>query len=451
MDMTEPCQRPQDAAPGRTRWALFLLIAGAFFIIEHDTKAPDLFNLLMSAENLEEFGNIEQMYQPRAWRQAGSLLLGAIGFFFIIQKRRSGDTRLDMLGGVMIFFLLWSGLSMLWSDDPGISFRRYVMFAVLGIGAAGIAGRLTLNNILYMAVIIPGAYLVAGVANEVINGSFHPLIRGYRFTGTVHPNIQAVNCALLFFAALSLWRGASKNRKLWLLLAAVAFAFMVLTRSRTALASSLFVLLAQWGLMQPHGKKVAMGAFLAAAAAMALIAGDVIFPAVREGAQLGRTDRGELRTLTGRTALWRQCSEFFLERPVLGYGYGAFWNEERSTEIIEEQGWPISHAHNAYFDIALESGLLGTAAYLLILLLGVYQAVTRYRRTRNPAYAFFGAVLIFCTVNGLLESVAIQRTMLTFFIVLLLARLSFYKDPESALEEDANALPGASRVAAKPR
>ncbi|HEX71718.1 MAG TPA: O-antigen ligase family protein [Candidatus Hydrogenedentes bacterium] len=436
MQVMDSNRQGGESSRGRTQWALFLLIAGAFFVIEHDTQSPELFNLLMTAESLEEFGNIEQMYQPRAWRQAGALLLGAMGFFFIIQKRRSGEGRLDMLGALMIFFLLWSGLSMAWSDDPALSFRRYVMFALLCVGAAGIAGRLTLHDILRMAVFIPAAYLAAGVALEMATGYFRPFASGYRFTGTVHPNIQAVNCALMFFAALALWRGASENRRRWLFLAALAFVFIVLTRSRTALASSIFVLVFQWGLMQPYGKKVAVTSFLAAAAMLVLIAGDVILPAVGERLQMGRTDRGEFRTLTGRTALWRQCSEFLREHPVLGYGYGAFWNEERSTEIIEEQGWPISHAHNAYFDTALESGPLATMAYLLILLMGIYRAMARFRLTGNPAYAFFGAILLFCAVNGMLESVAIQRTMLTFFTVIMLARLTFYTEPLESVQEN---------------
>ncbi len=440
--MMDSSPRGEEDSQGRTHWVLFLLMLGAFFVIEHDLKSPELFNLLMTAESLEEFGNIEHMYQPRAWRQAGGLLLGAIGFFLIIQKRRSGEGRLDMLGALMIFFLLWSGLSIAWSDDPALSFRRYVMFALICVGAVGIGGHLPLNTILRMAVYIPAVYLVVGLALEIATGYFRPFSPGYRFTGTVHPNIQAVNCALMFFAALSLWRGASENRRRWLFLAALAFVFIVLTRSRTALASSVFVLVFQWGLMQPYGKKVAVTSFLAAAAMLVLILGDMILPAVGERLQMGRTDRGEFRTLTGRTALWRQCWEFYLERPVLGFGYGAFWNEERSTEIIEEQGWPISHAHNAYFDIALESGPIAMVAYLLILLLAIHRTIIRLRLTGNQAYAFFGAILLFCAVNGLLESVAIQRTMLTFFVILLV-RLTFH------IESQANPLENKGMLAHK--
>ena len=75
-------------------------------------------------------------------------------------------------------------------------------------------------------------------------------------------------------------------------------------------------------------------------------------------------------TLTGRTALWAQVWKSILERPFLGYGYGAFWNglAGPSERIVLALGWTPPHAHNGFLDIWLCLGGLGLAAFCYALL-----------------------------------------------------------------------------------
>ncbi len=83
-------------------------------------------------------------------------------------------------------------------------------------------------------------------------------------------------------------------------------------------------------------------------------------------------------TLTGRTMLWGKSWEFIKERPILGYGYGAFWSEASGLMAILQQAvdWPAPNAHNGYIDLWLQLGLLG----LCLFVAGILEALLRLAR-----------------------------------------------------------------------
>lgn len=441
---------PETTAHTRERipWAILLLVTGAFLIIEHDWAAARKFELLTSAQSLSEFTNLEQqLFQPRVWRQAGGLALGIFGLYSILRRRKPAQIALGFLGGLLVFFFAWMAMSLLWSDDRGLTARRLVLLGLLSLGAAGVTDRLSLRQILWLVVLWTGANLAVGVAAEVVQGTFTPLTAGYRFAGTVHPNAQAINCAILFLAGLHLLRGLRRGHLLVLLLLVAAFGFMYLTRSRTAVASVIAVLFMQWGILKARSTKVALASGALMFAILALILSNVIWPVAQRGIMMGRLDSGETTgTLTGRRQLWDQCMDFAGERPVLGYGYGAFWNPARSNEIIEKQEWIISHAHNAYLDVLLEAGPVAAATYLLIIVVGITLAFHALRTTGLTPYAFFASLLLFCALNGLLESVVVQRSELTFLALVALIQLAFHRLPADrrAAEPTALTVPGPS-------
>lgn len=149
---------------------------------------------------------------------------------------------------------------------------------------------------------------------------------------------------------------------------------------------------------------------------------------------LGRTDLGESgASFTGRVPVWEHALEYAAERPFLGFGYGGFWNEERTTDFIDRHQWPVPHAHNVYIDVLLEAGPIAAIAYCLILLVGIRRGFRLRAETGNPAYGFLVLVLLFCAFNGLLESIAIQRSLITFLCMMTLIVLAF-RAPEGPVK-----------------
>ena len=125
-------------------------------------------------------------------------------------------------------------------------------------------------------------------------------------------------------------------------------------------------------------------------------------------------------TLTGRTVLWAQVWQSITERPLLGYGYGAFWNglSGPSARIVLSMGWNAPHAHNGFLDIWLCLGLLGLAAFCLLLVQCVFrilQVMQSHEMGRN-LWLITGFVLVI--LYNLDESVLIftPSLMWTIFV-----------------------------------
>lgn len=77
-------------------------------------------------------------------------------------------------------------------------------------------------------------------------------------------------------------------------------------------------------------------------------------------------------TLTGRTAIWAQVAHFLVQRPLLGYGYDAFWRgmQGPSFQVAAAVHFIVAHAHNGFLEIALELGAAGILLFLLSWLRG---------------------------------------------------------------------------------
>jgi exopolysaccharide production protein ExoQ len=79
---------------------------------------------------------------------------------------------------------------------------------------------------------------------------------------------------------------------------------------------------------------------------------------------------GKDSTFTGRTGIWQLVFDSVMKRPILGYGYGAFWSglQGESANISLASGWIVPHAHDGLLNVWLELG--GVGLVLVIILFG---------------------------------------------------------------------------------
>jgi O-antigen ligase len=105
-------------------------------------------------------------------------------------------------------------------------------------------------------------------------------------------------------------------------------------------------------------------------------------------------DIGEIASFNGRTPLWTQAWQLFLERPLTGYGVtasrGLFWNNVA-----------LGGAHNALVNVAVDGGLIGLLLWLAV----IVQIVARLPGLMKTAPGFtdapvVGAVLASLLVDG---------------------------------------------------
>lgn len=411
----------------RFYWPAVALVVVAMFLVEHDMKASLIFQSMTNATSLNQLDTEGTMFAQSSGRQLGGLILGVLGIFFIVQRGRNGRPASGPLAGWLFLLFAWALLSVAWADEPGLTLRRLVLFVCMGLGAWALATRFSPREIAGLALVAPLIYLLIGLYAEYANGTLVLATPGYRFAGTVHPNAQAINCATLFLAAFYFVRTTPRHR--WFFLGVLLFALVMLylTKSRTALASTVVALVGFEALLLTGPRRVAVIVGGAAAVLSLFLLSNVLLPAVQDKLTLGRTDVSEtFGTLTGRWPLWTQLVGFVQQRPILGYGYGGFWNYDNSMTVIEEQGWPISHAHNAYLDTLLELGPIGLLALVVVLLLGLRLVYLARMRTGDRGFEFLGLILSFAILNACLESQLIQRTFLTLLVMMLLAHLARY-------------------------
>ena len=84
------------------------------------------------------------------------------------------------------------------------------------------------------------------------------------------------------------------------------------------------------------------------AAALIVYIGLPYLPRVLEG-------MGKNATLTGRTGIWGLLIRSIAKRPLLGYGYYAFWQgvKGESANVILATHWVFGYAHNGIIEICL--------------------------------------------------------------------------------------------------
>jgi hypothetical protein len=320
----------------------------------------------------------------------------------------------------------WETCSVLWSVNTSLSLRRlpsWIITAAVGFFAGAALG---VKGCLMVIALVCAAYLVAGIANELSNGTRDPE-SGYRFAGTLHPNGQALNCALLAFS--SCWLGATES-----IPSGIAIGGMIAGMGGLGLACSR---LAFWAseiaalisiAMTPSGSNrtwpvgLAVGILVTGGAVRSLL-GQV---SMQDG--LGGTLKGIVlfgrtsyaASLNGRTMLWKLALADVGPDWILGQGFGAFWDVRRIDMFREKAGMRVWNCHSTPVEILVRSGAIGAVLFSATMAAAFIAALGLH----GISSALFGSLLIFIFLEGLLESVFALPSYTSLFLFLLLGALA---------------------------
>jgi exopolysaccharide production protein ExoQ len=299
-----------------------------------------------------------------------------------------------------------------------MSLRRLAVVLFCIAAAVGFARQFQPRDIILMAATILGAYLVVGLATELVLGTFRPWASEYRFAGTFHPNTQGSYLGIFCLAMFCLARSANRGTKwLWFVFA-IGFIFLLLTKSRTACAAMMLAIVAiAWNgvSMRTRLFTVFFAGFFGCLAALTLLWSDGKTEGdLTNAAMLGRQEESE--GLTGRVPLWNVLLVHAHAKPLQGYGYEAFWTEQNIETVCEDVQWLVREAHNSYLDSVLSVGLIGTALFLACVLLSLCRAAITHSKTPDGGLAFAFGLLIFGIITGCLESGMMSANLTTLLV-----------------------------------
>jgi O-antigen ligase len=417
-----PFARPA-SPPARIPWLVFVFLAVAFFFVYHD------FLYARNGYNLSEDELAGAVLDGSPTRRIALISLAAFALVSLILQRSAARVRLQgHLGWALLGFAALVIVSPIWAEDRSQTLTRVGGFAILCLLALAVARRFSLREIILWAFFASGSYVVIGVLAETYFGTFRPLASGYRFAGTLHPNSQGINCAILLLSGLAAADVEERGRTCFRICAFFGFAFLVLTASRTAFAAGLLALAVYMGVAISRRAKLAMAYALSIVlCVLGLALGNAFLPELKSAVNLGRVDTTE-GSLNGRAGVWEEISKYASQRPVLGYGFGGFWTPTHISEISKEEKWGIPNSHSAYLDYLLALGAVGLVAYVFLLFAGIRRAFRLHKLSRNSAFAFSGAVLVFCAMDGFLESATTEASLAMFLTLVVLTFLAVRND-----------------------
>lgn len=431
-----PLDSPPAVAPqtqGRSpsnavRWLVFAVLAAGFFAADQQWNVSLKENYADTVEVMElasSGGNF--------LRRAAFLVIGAVGCWLWLRPSNGAWRTQTWLFAAFAGYVAWAMLSATWSNDAGMTARRLIVFLCCACGALGVARQFNLSQLAWLIVALAGGFGLLGLAAELSLGTFRPWSSEHRFAGTVHPNTQGVYMACLCVAAFALVRHEPSRRWLWLVVAA-GLAGLLLTRSRTSTAATLFAMALGYFATAPRTVKngwLLFGGWLAALALLALLIFEPdFFRSMGDALLLGRKQQTD--TLVGRTPIWEATWPYILQRPIFGFGYDSFWTAERIADVSQEAGWDVHRAHSAYIESLLSVGCVGTLLLVLAATGGLWLALRRGGLTGNPLYGMAAGLIAFGLLQGVLESEMVLPVFAPTIVGCVWLRLITRNEGESA-------------------
>lgn len=276
----------------------------------------------------------------------------------------------------ILIFPLLATMSVFWSIEPSQTLRhsaQYVFSAIIGLWIGSTFRLSTIFSIL--CVILLSCVFVSVIATYL--GLIHGFKQGdyvgaerYFIGLYVQKNIMG---AVIVYAVLAtLVVGAMRKRQMLACCLAILLFFpLVLTKSTTALLLCFAVftyLPVLWWTQRTTLKALTILGFLL----VSLIAVFAMLAADMDVVNKLLAALGKDTTLTGRTEIWSQGMQVFLDNPYLGVGYQAFWQSPKyATEVMQIRAAvleTIGGFHSGYLTAAVSLGVLGLLAYMLMVL-----------------------------------------------------------------------------------
>lgn len=309
-------------------------------------------------------------------------------------------------------------VSYFWSAVPSATFSRSYPLVMNTLFAAYFATRFTMREqigILARVVALFAALSLVFVlvAPEATSGSAW---QGIFTQKNVYGRVMALGALLMLSLPSS---SASTMRMKWFGYCAM-LVFVFMSDSMTSLIIVLaitmlsFVLRAFW-----------FGSVLGAALVFATAVPVLVFAygAVTIDTDAVLISLGKDPSLTGRTEVWDKVQYAINETPMLGYGYGAFWNRWEGvygTLWSRRDQFQPGSAHNTFLDVWVNVGILGPVLYLLSMGHALLLALKKLLRTHNGEGLWPVMYLTYLSILGLSEDfVLINGLYWTLYLVVV--------------------------------
>lgn len=324
----------------------------------------------------------------------------------------------------------WLLINIVFSESRGVSIQRFVLAASvtslamllpllpptqrsfnLCLGAAA----LVLLTLCYL-----GVFLAPQYSMHTAFDITEPQLAGDWRGSFGHKNVASPVMTILVYVGIYL--ASVGSFVMGPAIAALAGIFLIFTGGKTssvlclaiyALASLVYVTRSLWL------KRII--SFVPLILMNLLTVGSVLSPALGTVTRLLPLDP----TFTGRSDIWQFALAAVAEKPVIGHGYAAFWDDVSARQTTQGAEWATSaaHSHNSYLDLAVTIGLPGLLLVIAIFVLApLVNLQSAQAHSRSGALAkLFLSVWLFGLYYGTTETFLLERQNPVWFMFALAA------------------------------
>lgn len=360
-----------------------------------------------------------------------SLVLIALGILVLTQRNIDWPQTVRNNLWIIVFFL-YGAISVVWSDYPFVSLKRWfktvgniVMSLVIltdqePIHAVGAMIRRCSYVLIPLSVVLIKYYPEVGRAYDRWTGEVQYLGATYSKNALGY---LCLICGLYFFWNL-LSASVSGNGKvrltrneaiLHLSILALTWWLLVISNSMTSTMclalGCMFLILVKLRVVRKRIRHIGF-VLLGAAISVSLM---VMWAG---GPTTLLSEMGRDPTLTGRTDLWAELLNIDVN-PWLGTGFEGFWLGERAEYLWAKYWWRPTQAHNGYLELYLNLGLIGLGL-LAVMVFSSYRSIRSKLISEFHFASFRMAMLMIVLIYNMTEA-AFKGLHILWFMFLLVS------------------------------
>lgn len=297
---------------------------------------------------------------------------------------------------IIILCVLWMGLTFLWSELPAVTFRRSIALMMGTILGFVLAARYDWGQLVQRIAFVFVLLAIITVIMVVLQPSkaiMYEIHYGAWRGPWVEKNYLGGNMVKGLAAALCAFAMRPDRWWIWVPGAFLCFVLVLMSTSKTALVAALLTILLFLAIRVfrrfPVLRIPLMYFSVMSIAVFTLSV--LVFPEEVFGLI------GKDPTLTGRTDIWALLIESIKEKWTMGYGYGAYWQEELgpSFKVRNALEWGVPTAHNGWMEIWLSGGVVIVALFGIHYIVSLLLAINRLGRGGVEAYWAIIFMLLF--------------------------------------------------------
>jgi len=323
-------------------------------------------------------------------------------WLIVINARRIVSQALQMK--MITLLALLTIFSALWSQEPFRSAYNGVFYCIETLFAFYLVLKFDPEEI--MSLVMMGGVSVSVVCLILV--FFFPqygTLHGTVWRGMFGDRTEAAKCLVFLLSPAIIFRRRSFSYRHVIYIALMSLIiFMEYAMTARILLLVYIALMASMSVSRKFGRRSSLliiGTFLTAAVLIVCIALP-FFPQLLAG-------MGKNATLTGRIPIWTTVLRSIAKRPLLGYGFYAFWlgmKGESANEIVAAN-WVYGYAHNGYLEICLQLGLVGVAVFFVTLFQAIRNAWFCLRNGCSPGDEWYIGVIALTLMYNVDESTVV--------------------------------------------